>query len=309
LTKYKTKLFDENAAECSVKLSFMTSNDNVQNADDLAISNDKGPGKCSLQHIYRYPTIPSSDITTDKRPRICFGIPSMTRQRIPNISDLPIMKTFLASVFETIKKDSESSFYYSIYLGFDEGDPTYDGPIMAEIYNEFKKRSNSFPIDFHVSRFPPVAGDNVYIWNHLMMQGYVDGCDYLFQLCDDVTLSTPGWSEAYVNFLQSNDPPNVGMIGFPVFTGLISQPFVHRTHIDIFGYFYPHVFKNWYGDTWLCHIYGKRQKDESSFILSNTQVDGVRYSPCHHEPLYNEQVNIAQKTISDYLEARGKSYH
>jgi hypothetical protein len=42
---------------------------------------------------------------------------------------------------------------------------------MAEIYNEFKKRSNSFPIDFHVSRFPPVAGDNVYIWNHLMMQG------------------------------------------------------------------------------------------------------------------------------------------
>jgi hypothetical protein len=118
LTKYKTKLFDENAAECSVKLSFMTSNDNVQNADDLAISNDKGPGKCSLQHIYRYPTIPSSDITTDKRPRICFGIPSMTRQRIPNISDLPIMKTFLASVFETIKKDSGKKIIYFTKLIF-----------------------------------------------------------------------------------------------------------------------------------------------------------------------------------------------
>jgi hypothetical protein len=73
------------------------------------------------------------------------------------------------------------------------------------------------------------------------------------------------------------------MIGFPVFSHLISQPFTHRTHIEIFGTlservilgfisihshslagtFYPPVLKNWYGDTWLTGIYdGDHMKKE-----------------------------------------------
>lgn len=88
---------------------------------------------------------------------------------------------------------------------------------------------------------------NRYIWNHIFSQAYADNCDYFYQLVDDVQFISPGWSESYTEKLARNNPPNYGVVGFP-FGDLISQPFVHRTHISIFGSFYPTTgLKNWYG--------------------------------------------------------------
>lgn len=102
-------------------------------------------------------------------------------------------------------------------------DPTFDTDAMVVFKKEFARRADGFGVDLHVCaaasvylfvqtvlvilvlltlhlmllqmmRFPPVSGDNVYLWNHLFSQAYMDGCDYMFQLCDDISFGTAGMS-------------------------------------------------------------------------------------------------------------------
>jgi len=273
------------------------------NAEQQALIKGGGPGKCSLQHAYRLATQPLPDVTKDPRERICLGIPTMTSRPTP-IPNLSMMQTLLSpnSFLATIHKDQQSSFWYTFYIGFDEFDPTFDSDAYFEFKKEFARRTAGYAIDLHLLRYPPVSGDNVYLWNHLMAQAYADGCDYFYQLCDDIQFYTPGWSEGYVNYLKSRDPPNFGMIGYPVVPHLISQPFVHRTHIEIFGTFYPPVFKNWYGDTWLCNIYpGENMKRETAYSIYNTQVAGVRYTPCGHGDIWAVKIREDQKKLQEEI--------
>lgn len=37
----------------------------------------------------------------------------------------------------------------------------------------------------------------------------------------------------------------------------IEYSMVHRTHIDIFGFYYPPSFRNWYVDDWITKVYGE----------------------------------------------------
>ena len=61
------------------------------------------------------------------------------------------------------------------------------------------------------------------------------------------------WAEEFVATLQSNPyVPNLGFAG-PLDTNnprLMTQSFAHCTHHEIFGYYYPTEFKNWYSDDW-----------------------------------------------------------
>ena len=36
---------------------------------------------------------------------------------------------------------------------------------------------------------------------------------------------------------------------------IFTQSFVHRTHLEIFGFLYPPVFRNWYSDDWISEVY------------------------------------------------------
>lgn len=38
---------------------------------------------------------------------------------------------------------------------------------------------------------------------------------------------------------------------------ILTQSFVHRTHIEIFGVYFAEPFKNWWSDDWLTKVYGK----------------------------------------------------
>lgn len=101
-------------------------------------------------------------------------------------------------------------------------------------------------------------------WNVLFQRAYDDGCDYFFQLADDVVLETPGWTEQYIAKLQENK--NLGVVGpchLENYEGRtrVGQPFVlenafvHRRHYDIFQTFYPSEIRNWYCDDWITRVY------------------------------------------------------
>jgi hypothetical protein len=68
------------------------------------------------------------------------------------------------------------------------------------------------------------------------------------------------WTESLLDFIVSSryDPPLVGVVG-PRHSGgnigILTYDFVHRTHIEIFGFYYPRVFSDWHGDMWITRVY------------------------------------------------------
>jgi hypothetical protein len=50
---------------------------------------------------------------------------------------------------------------------------------------------------------------------------------------------------------------------------ILTQAMVHRTHLDIFGYFFPEEIKNWYCDDWLNAMYPKTWL-KSKYVCSNS---------------------------------------
>ena len=56
-------------------------------------------------------------------------------------------------------------------------------------------------------------GKPAWAQNDAMMEAYIDGMDYSYRINDDTLLGTPGWTEKFVNVLESMDPPNVGVVG------------------------------------------------------------------------------------------------
>lgn len=41
---------------------------------------------------------------------------------------------------------------------------------------------------------------------------YIDGCEFLFHVVDDIDFSTPGWSETFVNTLANSTPKWTGKL-------------------------------------------------------------------------------------------------
>jgi len=86
----------------------------------------------------------------------------------------------------------------------------------------------------------------------------------------------------HVICVQNNfSPPNVGVVG-PLHKGgnedILTYDFVHRTHIDIFGYYYPRVFTDWWADTWMTKVYGdERTLKLPGVRLVHTLEVGQRY--------------------------------
>ena len=85
--------------------------------------------------------------------------------------------------------------------------------------------------------------------NDAMMEAYIDGMDYGYRINDDTLLTTPGWTEAFINVLSSMDPPNIGVVG-PTHSGgntnILTYDFTSSVHIDVFGFHYPKIFTDWY---------------------------------------------------------------
>ena len=60
-------------------------------------------------------------------------------------------------------------------------------------------------------------------------------------------------------FFGSSDPIRSPSITGPVDTNndrILTHAFAHRTHVDIFGAFFPSTFKNWWSDDWISTVYG-----------------------------------------------------
>jgi len=52
-----------------------------------------------------------------------------------------------------------------------------------------------------------------------------------------------------------------------------------RTHIDLFGFYYPRVLTDWYADEWITRVYApNRMTKLIGVTLAHTQTLGQRYT-------------------------------
>jgi hypothetical protein len=159
------------------------------------------------------------------------------------------MKTF------GITHDKEHE--YTFYIGIDRGDPIYDKSDVKEYLEKLANILNA-SIDF-IYMDGITKGHLTVMWNRLFTKAYEDGNDYFFQCGDDISFETHGWVNACIAVLQASN--DVGMSG-PINNNsrILTQSFVSRKHMDLFGYYFPEEIINWCCDDWINEVYIKINK-------------------------------------------------
>ena len=200
------------------------------------------------------------------------------------ITDLPMFWVLFPSFCRT----ASPGFQYHFYFGYD-----YDDVMANASYR--KAAIDAFALQMarqcsHLDEAPqlhlvecPYAGKPAWAQNDAMMEAYLDRIDFFYRLNDDTMLVSRNWTEIFVEKLGQMSPQYVGAVGPYCERGplvkILTHDFVHRTHLEIFGYYYPRLFSDWYADNWITHVYGK---DVRSFVLdrvliNHTESLGKRY--------------------------------
>jgi len=220
---------------------------------------------------------------------ICLGVPMTSKgTRMESVRDSPLWPNLFDSFMHSVDWRT-NRYVFKFYLGFDKADEMYDtGDTWVEIRDIFKARAKyrleedlieaalittilDTQLQIKIMHFAHLQGAPTQVVSQLMLQAYGDGFDYFYQVNDDTIIETPNWAPALISELAGNPAiPNFGVTG-PLDTNndkIFTHSFVHRTHIEVFGHFFPPSFKNWWSDDWISTVYGK----EHTFRPTNTKI-------------------------------------
>jgi hypothetical protein len=203
-----------------------------------------------------------------------------------------------------------SSLYTFNRVDTDKGDPFYDNvENMAAFADAMAVKTKGFSVALKTTRLEGMKGAPVWIWNRLSRQAHGDGCAYFYQLNDDIRFLTAGWTRKFVDSLEGN--PRRRGLGVTGPTDIerrfyLTQSFVSRAHLDVFNFFYPKAFRNWYSDNWITDVY--RPVDSffhhTDILIANTNEMGMRYFPASKDlSKLDAEVKGGLETINAWLAA------
>ena len=205
--------------------------------------------------------------------QIALIIPTTTRGlKIENAHDLPLMKY----LWKSFQKWCSYKNYYHFIFGYDYDDMQFIR-VMDEATQIFKDmipedKKDRFSFLFHkfdeTENGGPKKGDLSTMWSILADKALDSGCEYLFQIGDDIELlSAKDWEDIFMSKLESMN--NIGAVGpFDKNNSkVMTQSFVHCTHLSLFRRYFPEELKNWYIDDWMMEIY--ESKSDRQVIVRN----------------------------------------
>ena len=219
-------------------------------------------------------------------------------QAYTSFEEIPLMKTFMPGFNET----KENKFEYVFFIGFDDTDEFY-------MENEhLLQRQGLKTVILKGCEHKPAKA-----WNILLEKAYEFGCEYFFQVGDDVRMITSGWTSTFINTLKSrknigvtgpldSDTKDVDRINTPDgIKFIIENAFFHRTHYQIFGYLFHREIDNHFCDKWLTEIYSIHK---AAILIENVKcsnsIRNVRYNS-KPVPLLNTYIVEGVLKISSYL--------
>jgi hypothetical protein len=145
-----------------------------------------------------------------------------------------------------------SEHKYVIYIGYDRGDRIFSNKADQDYSRIVEKVYSNIHLVYMEMNEKP--GHLTAIWNRLFRRSYDDGCDYFYQCGDDIRFKTKNWVNDCIQKLTEHD--NIGLTG-PVNNNprILTQAFVSREHMHIFGEFFPESILNWCCDDWYNFVY------------------------------------------------------
>jgi len=224
-----------------------------------------GSGDPSLDPVARprpHPHQQQQQQQQQQQPIIAIGAASTTRgMRAPvRLSRLALFSTMLPSLVRV----AEAGFEYWLYVAFDVGDGFFEQQrAKANGWIERRVRAplaaRGITLRWALLRFANPMAKPGPAFNFMMGAAYVDGADFLYRVNDDTEFVT-AWAHAAVHTLRTAfSPPLLGVVG-PLCrqgkTSIMTHDLVHRTHLDVFGLYYPAVFVDWWMDDWISAVYG-----------------------------------------------------
>ena len=92
------------------------------------------------------------------------------------------------------------------------------------------------------------------MWNILFKYAYDQGCDYFLQCGDDINFKSKYWVDDAIQILEKNN--GIG-VAAPICNNptILTQSFVTRKHMEIFGWYFPEEIVNWFCDNWINAVY------------------------------------------------------
>ena len=174
---------------------------------------------------------------------------SKGRELWNSMNDTYLMNLTLKHLLLTQDKEHN----YIVYIGYDFDDRIFSS---AEQQDKIKRFSLVFKnVSFKFIEYTDIPKVHVTkMWNVLFKNAYDDGCDYFYQCGDDIVFHTKGWINDCINILKIHN--DIGLAG-PINNNhlILTQAFVSRKHMEIFGWFFPEEIINWGCDDWYNHVY------------------------------------------------------
>jgi hypothetical protein len=182
---------------------------------------------------------------TNYKNKVALLIPSTSKNRVWKTPEHSLLYQMISSFKLTTNEKNSCKFF----IGFD-----FDDLFYADEANIVFFKNQNINIEF--VQLKCEKGHVTKMWNILADKAYNEGYDYLYACGDDCIFNKSGWLPICINNLILND--NIGLTGVLTTNGntnILTQSFVHKTHFELFGFFYPEEIKNWFCDDWINDIY------------------------------------------------------
>ena len=171
-----------------------------------------------------------------------------------SLADAAVVQVLLPTLNRTITLEERAAWSVRLYLCADEDDYFFRNRTA-----EVDAVGRRFGFDVRMRFYPTVR--NRIPSREAARDAVAEGADYLHRTNDDISYIDRGWMSGAVRALRALDPPNVGVVGPKVWgdgirsRGGMTVDTVHRTHLQLFQYYYPTQLDNWYVDDWITYAY------------------------------------------------------
>ena len=164
---------------------------------------------------------------------------------------------------KTFLRTRSSQHHYTFYIGVDDNDRIFSHLTSRQVIYKLKVDYPGTSYKF-ISMNAAAKGHLTKMWNILFRYAHEQGCDYFFQCGDDINFKSSGWIDDAIQTLEKNN--GVGLTAPRCNNpAILTQSFVSRKHMEIFGWYFPEEIVNWFCDNWINAV----------------------YKPNHYFPLYN----------------------
>ena len=174
---------------------------------------------------------------------------SKQRDNWVSIKDSYLFNLTLKSFLLTMDREHK----YLFYIGIDHDDRIFTKPENQQEITRFSRAFQNVEFIFYTIK-DVAKGHVTKMWNKLFKDAYDRDCDYFYQCGDDMEFKRHGWINSCIEKLKQNN--DIGLAG-PINNNnrILTQAFVSRKHMEIFGWFFPEQIINWCCDDWYNMVY------------------------------------------------------